>query len=419
MRGFCCIIEADAKNALARQENHVLKQGELEGTLQAIARFFCSLFLGCGLAFLLFASQVYADGGAPNLAYVAGASQGVGTIDIAQQRLARRFAVVGDPVMLLLSPDGSLLYVTQPAASGIVALAAKTGQMICSASFPGHPALLALSVDSTVLYVAGLNETTVLALNAQTCMQEHSFQAPEPIHWLATTLSNATTSNSPRTELWMAGRDAVNVLDDQGQVLDTIPIVGEPQFLCLPGALTAYVATRQGSVVAIDMLTHRIIATLLTGGIFGSMDYDAVTGEIYVPDQRLRQIDVLTPVLAGMAVVPHEPASVLPVNGSPQAIAITNDGQLGFVALGDGRVAMLDIPGRSLIRVIAVGGSPHFIITGEYPPPNVPPPVLPASTGSGIILFVLIVTVILVLGGLGGFLWLRSRQKKQRLLESN
>ncbi len=388
-----------------------MKQCEPGHHFQIHMRIVCSLLLGLVLAILLLSRPVYADGGAPNLAYVAGAEQGVGMIDIAQQRMARQFGVAGNPDMLLLSPDGSLLYVTQPATGSVVALAAKTGQVICRASFPGHPALLTLSVDAAVLYVAGLNETTIQALNARTCAQEQAFQLSQPVHWIVSTLSNAS-SDVPRTQLWVAAEDAVNVLDDQGQVLDTIPVAGNPQFLSVPGSLTAYVATHQGSVIAIDMLTHRVIATLLTGGVFGAMDYNAVTGEIYVPDQRLRQIDVLTPVLAGMAVLPREPDSVLPVNGSPQSIAITNDGQLGFVALSNGQVAMLDIPGRSLIKTIAVGGSPHFIITGEYPPPTVPLPIA-QTPPVPVLLLVVLGAILLLLGALGGFIWWRRRQSKR------
>ena len=391
-----------------------MEQCEPGRALQTGARVFCSLLLGGVLAVLLSVKPAYADGGAPNLAYVAGAGQGVGMVDIAQQRVTHSFAVAGGPDMLLLSPDGSLLYVTQPAAGSVVALAARTGQAICRATFPGHPALLALSVDATVLYVAGLNETTILALNAQTCVQEHDFQAPEPVHWLAATLSNATNA-VPGTQLWMAGVNAVSVLNDQGQALDTISVAGDPQFLCLPGSLTAYVTTRQGSVIAIDMLTHRIVATLLTGGVFGSMDYNAVTGEIYLPDQHLQRIDVLAPVLDGMAVLPHEPASVLPVNGSPQAIAITNDGQLGFVALSDGKVVMLDIPGRSLIKTIAVGGSPRFIITGGYPPSAVPSPISPAASSPVLLLVAIGTAALLLLGVLLGIFWLMRRQKKWKL----
>ncbi len=370
------------------------------------------------MALMSSTERVHADGGAPNLAYVAGAGQGVGIIDIAQQRVTRDFTVSGQPGMVLLSPDGSLLYVTQPGTGQVVALAARTGQVICQASFSGHPALLALSVDATTLYVAGLNETTLLALNAQTCAQERSFQAPEPIHWLSATLASGEGSDSPRTQLWIAGTNAVGILNDQGQVLDTIPVAGEPEFLCLPGALTAYVTTRQGSVLALDMLTHRVITTLLTGGVFGSMDYNAVTGEIYVPNQRSRKIDVLTPVLAGMAIVPHEPAYTLPVSGVPQAIAITNDGQMGFVALASGQVDMLDIPGRSTIKTILVGGNPRFIITGAYPPLTVPQPIAPAASPSALLLPGLAVAVILLLGGSGSIFWFKKRQKKQRFSDA-
>lgn len=393
-----------------------LRQREPENSLQVGVRIFFSLLLGCVLPVLLFSGPVYADGGAPNLAYVAGAERGVGAIDIAQRRITQRFAVAGKPNMLLLSPDGSLLYVTEPEVGSVVALAAKTGQEICHASFPGHPALLALSADATILYVAGLNETAILALNAQTCAQKNSFQAPEAVHWLAATLSN-TTSDGLRTQLWVAGTNGVSILDDQGQALDHISIAGDPQFLCLPGSLTAYVATRQGSVIAIDMLTHRVIATLLTGGVFGSMDYNAVTGEIYLPNQRLKEIDVLAPVLSGMITLPQEPAHIFPVNGSPQAIAVTSDGQLGFAALSNGQVAMLDIPGRSVVRTIPVGGSPRFIITGVYPPPNVPHPVPSTSFPPVLLLTGLLGGIVILFGITGSLFWLiRHRKKASRLV---
>jgi DNA-binding beta-propeller fold protein YncE len=321
---------------------------------------------------MLLPLQVHADGGAPDLAYVAGAAQGVGIIDVAQRKLATKFTIAGDPFSILLSPDGRLLYVTQPASGRVTALAAKTGQTICIAPFPGHPSLLALSVDGTVLYIAGTNETTIIAIDAQTCALQHTFRTSEPLSWLAAT--GITTGDTLHTQLWVAEMSAVSVLDEQGQALATIPVAGGPQFLCLPNSLTAYVATRQGSIIAIDMLKRQVFATLLTGGRFGPMDYNAITGDIYVPDQQRNQVDVLSSVLAGSGLTAREPERVIHLNGSPQSIAITNDGQLGFVALGGGQVAMLDIPGRSLVTTIPVGGTPHFIITGPYPPPDVPIP---------------------------------------------
>lgn len=402
---------------LQERQNHVLRQWERGSFLQASVRAPGFFLLVCVLCVSLLPAPVYADGGAPNLAYVAGARQGVGVIDIAQQRVARSFAVEGNPDMLLLSPDASLLYVTRPGSGRVVALAAKTGEVICNATFPGHPALLALSVDAAVLYVAGLNETTILALNAQTCAQEHTFQAPEQIHWLAATLSS-TVADAPGTQLWVAGANAVSILDDQGQVRDSIPVAGDPQFLCLPGSLTAYVATRQGKVIALDMLTHRVIATLLSGGVFGAMDYNAVTGEIYVPDQRQRRLDVLTPVLAGMAILPREPASTWSMPASPEAVAITNDGQLGFVALSNGQVTLLDLPGRSIMRNVEVGGSPRFIIAGAYPPPNVPMPVAQSSFSLAYLFIGIGAGLVLLVGGVCGIFFYRKRQKMQSFSRS-
>ena len=370
-------------------------------------RQYSLFFILCGLLIdLLSPLRVLADGGAPNLAYVAGAAQGVGIVDVAQRKLSTTFSIAGDPSMVLLSPDARLLYVAQPAVGRVAALAAKTGQTICAASYPGHPSLLALSIDGTVLYVAGAHETTLLALDAQTCALQHTFQAPEPVSWL---VSIGTPAGD--TQLWMAGVSAVSVLDEQGRALATIPVPGGPQFLCIPSYLTAYVATRQGSVMAIDMIKDQVFATLLAGGSFGPMDYNALTGDIYVPDRQHNQVDVLSPVLAGSGLAAREPEQIIHLTGSPQSIAVTNDGQFGFVALSGGQVAMLDIPGRTAIATVPVGGNPHFIIAGPYPPSDVPVPVRASVSSPNLVLPGII--VVLVIGALCVGWWFVRRSKSK------
>jgi len=151
-----------------------------------------------------------------------------------------------------------------------------------------------------------------------------------------------------------------------------VPVAGGPQYISIPGGFTAYVTTRQGSVVAVDLNTRRVIGTLLSGGQFGPMDYNATTGEVYVPDRQHNLLDVLAPVAVGTQPLPQEPARVIHLKSSPQSVAITSDGQFGFVALANGETLMLDIPGRSTITSITVGGTPRFIITGLYPPATSP-----------------------------------------------
>jgi hypothetical protein len=99
------------------------------------------------------------------------------------------------------------------------------------------------------------------------------------------------------------------------------------------------------------------------------MDYDALTGEVYVPDEQHNVLNVLSPVDTSVTALPKEPERVIHTESTPESVAITNDGLLGFIALRGGRVAMLDLIAHRLVYAVDVGGTPHFIITGLYPPP--------------------------------------------------
>lgn len=386
---------------------------------------FCILLLP--LVFVMLCSPMaYADGGAPQLAYVAGAGQGIGVIDIAQRRITGTIALAGSPRTVLLSPDGALLYVTQPESGRVAVIVAKTGKTLCTVSLPGQPSLLALSLDATVLYVAGQGDNSVRALNPTTCAIERTFKTNEPVYGLAVAASTApdATPSTPN-QLWITGATALTVFEADGHLLGSVPVAGGPQYISIPGGFTAYVTTRAGTVVAVDLNTRQVIRTLLSGGQFGPMDYDATTGEVYVPDWQHNQLDVLAPVKEGEATVPQEPERILHLNGSPQAIAITSDGQLGFVALSDGQVLMLDVPGRSVVTSIAVGGTPHFIITGLYPPASNGPVSTPSQTttspsSSGLLdrLFPIIWTALVMLLLLCIF-WLLWRRRQKRPAEQS
>ena len=300
-------------------------------------------------------------------------------------------------------------------------IAAKTGKTLCTASLPGQPSLLALSLDATILYAAGQGDTSVHALDPVTCAVQRTFETHQPVYGLAVAASTAANATpSTPNQLWITGTTSLTVFEVNGHLLGSVPIAGGPQNISIPGGFTAYVTTRHGTVAAVDLNTRRVVRTLLSGGQFGSMDYDANTGEVYVPDRQHNQLDVLTPVTAGTGVTPQEPARTFHLSSSPQSVAITSDGQLGFVALSNGQVLMLDVPARSIVTSIAVGGTPHFIITGLYPPVNSststpqqtatpPSPVMPISS-----LF-LITSMVLAVLLLLGTLWLLWRYYQKRL----
>ena len=354
--------------------------------MHVLCRFlaFCLLLT---LFLTLSAPQIYADGGAPNLAYVAGTSHGISVIDILQQKVTRTIPVDGDPHTILLSLDGRFLYVTQPAVGRVAVIAARTGQTFCAADLPGHPSMLAPGIDTITLYAAG-NEGNISVIDSTTCRVRETFETHDHIYGLA--VVDVTIGNTVSDQLLVAGTNALLFFNDKGQQLASVPIPGGPQSLCVPTGLTAYVTTRQGTVVAVDLNTLQVSPPLLTGGKFGTMDYDAVTLEVYVPNQETQQLDVLSPVTLGQVLPPHEPERVIPLSASPQTVAISSDGQFAFVALAGGEIAMLDLPARRTIKTISVGGTPHFIIIGLYPPSGNIAPLQSAASQANIIPLVLL-----------------------------
>lgn len=325
-------------------------------------------------------SPANADGGAPNLAYISGTTGGISVLDVGQGKVTKTIAIAGDPHMILLSLDGRLLYVTQPSLGQVAAIAAGTGQIVCIAHLPGHPSLLALSQDGSVLYAGGDGASSVSAINAATCQVQRTYDNGGPVYGLWGIPDGSFGSKSG--QLWATGPTSVSVFDIRGPLLRTIPIAGGPQFLCIPPpGSTAYVTTRQGSVDSIDLTTGEV-RQILSGGTYGSMDYDALTLDVYVPDSLHNVVDVLAPP-AGSSVSPlTEPVRVFHVEAAPTSVAITSDGLFGFFALKEGRVEVFDLIDRDPVYTVSVGGTPHFVITGLYPPAQAVPQPTTITTSS-------------------------------------
>ena len=362
----------------------------------AIGLQLLSLLLALMSLLLFFPSVAHADGGAPNLAYVAGGPKGISTIDISQQQVTGTISVAGDPHTLVLSLDGRFLYVAQPTLNRVTMLAAKTGETICTANIPGQPSLLAFdpTPNANMLYAAGNGDASVSAIDPTNCKITRTFKTAGPVYGLALAV---VATGGHGDQLWVADTNSLTFFDTtSGQQLGNIPIPGGPQYVSIPQGTTVYVTTHHGSVDGIDLNTHRV-TTLITSGTFGPMDYDAVTGEIYVPNLKNDQIDVLNPLSFGTK-TPPEPNRTYKFAVAPQSVAITSDGQLGFIALSDGNVAMLDVPGRQIVTTIHVGGNPDFIITGLYPPAigTTPQQASIVGTVASVIAYVLLIALLLV-----------------------
>ena len=341
----------------------------MQTVLKKLARSIIYLLL----ATLFFVGSLFAltrtasaDGGAPNLAYVAGTSTGISVVDVAAAKVAKTIALSGDPHTILLSTDGRFLYVTQPRLDRVSIIEARTGNIFCSAHISGAPTFLAWD-QSTTLYVAG-SATSVSAIDTTNCTIKRTYQIDTLVNGLTLAGPQLGLPTSSSVQLWVAGTTAITIFDlKTGQIIDRIAIPGGPQYLTAPPGVIIYATTRQGSVVAVDF-ERRAVQLLISGGSYGPMDYDALTGQIYVPDQKNKLLAVLSPIDPASSIVPREPERVLGTDGVPVSVAITNDGLIGFVALQDGRIVMYDLLARLVAYTLQVGGNPRFIITGLYPP---------------------------------------------------
>ena len=322
----------------------------------------------CFLGLLLLPAPIaLADGGAPNLAYVAGGSKGISVVDVVKQSVTGSIAVSGNPSMILLSLDGRFLYVTQPQLGSVAIVAANTGNTICTAKVPGQPTLLALDNSSNTFFAAGNGASSVTALDMNNCHVKHAYTVQGHVYGIAIANVGTSLASGNNSQLWVADDTSLTIFDDgNGRQLGNVPIVGGPHYISIPPGSSVYVTTQDGKVLAVDLVSYNV-TTLYAGGSFGPMDFDETTGQIYLPDQQHKQLVVLDPLNSGMA-APAEPNHIIPLSAQPQSIAITNDGQLGFAALDNGSVVMLDIPAHVVITTVHVGGNPRFIITGLYPP---------------------------------------------------
>jgi len=385
-----------------------------------------TLRLGMSLcAPLILRASAHADGGPPNLAYVAGGgarSEDLVVMDVAQRRVTAHIAVGGNPAGVILSADSRFAYVTQAAAGRVAIVDTCSRRVVATVPVGAEPRAMALDVSRTpnLLYVAVSGGDTVAVVDPtarRVLTTIHVGQRPSGLA-IAFPGSGSGAANPNAIELYVANTasNTVSVINlASRKVVAVIPVPGGPLGVVAPPPGTvAYVSTQAGTVVALSLIDHRFLGTLLRlrGGPLGTMDYNAVTDEVYVPDQAAGEVAVLSPISAPGAgatpVLPVEPERTLLFSGGPAAAAITFDGAYGFVAEREsGQLAMFDVATRRLLTTVAVGGTPQAVVTGAYPP-------TPASQGVNPIFYVASGLVgIALLGGIA-FIWRRPLKIREK-----
>lgn len=324
-----------------------------------------------------------ADGGAPNLAYIVGggnAGDKLVVMDIGQRNVAWSLTLGNQPQGVVLSTDGRFAYVTEAGANQVAIVDTHAHRVVGNMATGAGPQAIAVDPSGSLhwLFVANAKSSTLSILDADS-ERVHATLAvgKEPVG-VAVAASNSGISDSSTLEVYVANRESrtISVITTSDlRTVATIALSEAPCAINIPstGGI-AYVATCQGAVLAVGLASHEVLGTVLSdlGGTPGTMDYDAITGQIYIPVPAKNRVVILRPAGVGgdgSLVAPAEPLRTLTFSGEPAAVAITFEGALGFVAeRGDGRVVELDITNRQTLGAVAVGGEPRAIVTGPYPP---------------------------------------------------
>jgi YVTN family beta-propeller protein len=330
------------------------------------------------------ASLARADGGASNLVYVAGAGadgKAVAIVDISNRSVSASVPLDAAPAGVVLSVDGRFAYLTQPSLDRVTVLDAAAKKVVATIPVAGSPTAIILvqTATATELFVALSRNNAVAVLDADARHVLETVQVgSEPVSLsLAGAESGIADPNNPEVYVACAGSHSVAVLaTENNQVVASLPLAASPTSVVAPATGgVAYVTTDAGTIEGIALATRTKIGVIYqrSGARFGVMDYDAITGQVYVPDAASGTVDVLAPIAVsesgGPPSFPHEPARVLAASGGPSAVAITFDGSFGFIARrAAGAITMLDPASHQELATIGVGGAPAAMVTGPYPP---------------------------------------------------
>ncbi|MGH2486473.1 MAG: YncE family protein, partial [Ktedonobacterales bacterium] len=193
----------------------------------------------CALAAI---SPAFADGGAPNLAYVAGGGANgsdLDVIDMSKLSVSWHTTLDSAPYSVLLSPDSHELFATEPAANKLIFVGARDHHVDSSLTVATRPTAMALDLASSPnrLYVAEQGSNAVAVVD--TSKRRVVATIPVGAHPSGVAVAGASSGipNPHDTQVYVANTDSnsVSVIATQEQrVVATIAVPGAPTGVVIP-----------------------------------------------------------------------------------------------------------------------------------------------------------------------------------------
>ena len=251
--------------------------------------------------------------------------------------------VGNEPVGVAVSPDGTRVYVTNPA-DDTVSVLDRDGDAVSTGDVGNEPVGVAVSPDGTRVYVANKEADTISVLNRD-----------------GDVVSTADVGNAPLfmavspdgTRVYVANHDAdtVSVLDEGGDVVSTVDVGNWPIGVAVsPDGTRVYVANNQAGTVSVLDRDGDVVSTAYVGNGPWGVAVSPDGTRVYVANNEADTVSVLDR--------DGDVVSTADVGNGPTFVAVSPDGTRVYVANNEaGTVSVLDRDG-DVVSTVDVGNGP-------------------------------------------------------------
>lgn len=253
------------------------------------------------------------------------AADGIGVVDLATRTLLRTYPSGQDPEAFDLSPDGTLLYVSNEETAEMSVLDLQRGAVTARVPVGEEPEGVTVRPDGRVVYVTCEADNTVVAVDTTTLKA----------------VARIPTAPRPRSIVFT------------------------------PDGRTMFVTGETGAALTVvEVATHEVVGTVaLTGPeeaptpprpMGAVLSRDAT--RLFVSNGRARSVAVID------VATRRQIRTIADVGTRPWGIGISHDGRKLYTANGpSGDVSIVDLESGNVERRVALGGSPWGI---EVSPPR-------------------------------------------------
>ncbi len=242
------------------------------------------------------------------------AADGIGIVDIASLKLLRILRGVSDPEQLVVSRDGTHLYIASEDTGTAVVVEIATGKTVATLPVGGEPEGVGISPDGRFVYMTSEEDHSTSVIDTKTNTVIRQFEVGQRPRQAA--------FSSDGTRAYVTGE-------------------------------------MDGTVSVVDVNEHKLIHTIeLRGELVRPMEVDLS------PDDRFAYVTTgRGRLLIAIDTATYEPVKRVTVGTRPWGLALSPDGKTLYTANGPSNdVSVVDAESFNVLANVAVGTSPWGVV---------------------------------------------------------